>query len=150
MSTFYFYPSTNRWPSLQGIGKPSWSLLLNLCLKFTAWPRDLTIICMCGIQRWGSHSKIMLNHYCIQSESMQFIMWLVKHIFTPELRLAITKWLNTYWLKTFWVLFFINLFQKIFHFDIEVMCVGLLHKMCKKSRGVNVFWRHCSKHIGFV
>jgi hypothetical protein len=39
---FYFDPSTNRCPSLQGIGKPPWSLWLNLCLKFAARLRDLT------------------------------------------------------------------------------------------------------------
>ena len=58
---------TNRCPSLQGIGKPPWSLWLNLCLKFNARLRDLTG----GVQMcvWGTEmryskmttSKIMLN-----------------------------------------------------------------------------------------
>ena len=58
---FLFYPSTNRCPSFQGIGKPPSSLWLNLCKKFTAQLKDLTDICMCGVQKLGSHSKIMLN-----------------------------------------------------------------------------------------
>jgi hypothetical protein len=58
MSAFiYFYPSTNRCPSLWGIKKPPWSLWL----KFTTRLRDLTDNCMCGVQRWGSHSTIMVN-----------------------------------------------------------------------------------------
>ena len=40
---------------LRGTGKPPWSLWLNLFLKFTAWLKDLTDHCMCGVQRWGSH-----------------------------------------------------------------------------------------------
>jgi hypothetical protein len=52
-----FYPSTNRFPSLWGIGKPPWSLWL----KFTTRPRDLTDNCMCRVQRWGNRSKTMLT-----------------------------------------------------------------------------------------
>ena len=37
------------------------SLWLNLCLKCTARLRDLSVICMCVVQIWVSHSKIMLN-----------------------------------------------------------------------------------------
>ena len=49
---FFFYPSTDdRCPSLQGIGKPPWSLWLNLCLKCTARQRDLRDTCICGVQR---------------------------------------------------------------------------------------------------
>ena len=57
----HFYPSTNRCLSLRGIGKPPWSLWLNLCLKFTARLWVLTDNCMSGVERWGSHSKIMFN-----------------------------------------------------------------------------------------
>uniref|UniRef100_A0A8C7NGC5 Tetratricopeptide repeat domain 39A n=1 Tax=Oncorhynchus mykiss TaxID=8022 RepID=A0A8C7NGC5_ONCMY len=46
MSFFYFYPSTNRCPSLRGIGKPPLSLWLDLCLKFIARLRDLTDNCI--------------------------------------------------------------------------------------------------------
>ena len=59
-SAWFFYPSTNRCP-LWTIGKPPWSLWLNLYFKFIAWLRDLTDKCICGVQRWGSHLKIMLN-----------------------------------------------------------------------------------------
>ena len=77
-----FYPSDNRCPSLRGIGKPPWSLWLNLCLKFTLRLRDFTDNCMCGVQRRGSHKKITLNS--AHSETMQ-LLCLVKYIFTPEL-----------------------------------------------------------------
>ena len=42
---------------LQGIAKPPWSLLFNLCLKFTAQLRDLTV---CVGYR-DEVPKIMLN-----------------------------------------------------------------------------------------
>ena len=62
MPSFYmFYTPTNRFPSLQGIGKPPWSLWLNLCLQFSVQLWDLTDNCMCGVQRLGSNSKIMFN-----------------------------------------------------------------------------------------
>ena len=63
-----FYPSTNRCPSLRGIGKPPWSLWLNLILKFTD-------NCMCGVQRWGSYSKVMLNTIIAHRVSPCNLLW---------------------------------------------------------------------------
>ena len=100
MSAFYemFYPSTNRSPSLRGNEKPPWSLGLNLYLKFTVRLRDLTGNCMCGLQRLGSYSKIMLNTItadrvnpcnllCVLLSNFLRLKWF---------RLGITKGLNTY------------------------------------------------------
>ena len=98
MSAFYFLPiyCTNRCPSLRGIGKPPWSLWFNLCLKFTARLRDLTDNCMCGVQRWCSHSKIMLNTV---SPCNLLCDLLSKCLILNLFRHPITKGLNTYWLK---------------------------------------------------
>jgi hypothetical protein len=54
-------------------------------LKFTARLRDLTDNCVCGVQRWGSQSKIMLNTFIAKNNESMQRMWLVKLHFTPEL-----------------------------------------------------------------
>jgi hypothetical protein len=71
---------------LRGIGKPPWSLWLwNLCLKFTTQLRDLTDNCMCGVQRWGSQSKILLTTIIAHRVSPCKLLCFVKQMFTPEL-----------------------------------------------------------------
>ena len=100
MSAFkVFYTPTKRCP-LRDIEKPSWSLWLNLCLKFTAQLRDLTDNCMCGLQRRSSHSKIKLNIIIAHRISPYNLLYdlLSKCILLNLFRLAITKGLNTYWL----------------------------------------------------
>ena len=79
------YPSTNRCPSFCDTLENTPGLWLNLCLKFTALLRDLTDNCMCGVHRWGSSFKIMFETIIAHSESIQLIMWLVKHMFTLKL-----------------------------------------------------------------
>ena len=103
-----FYPSTNRCPFLQGIGKPPRSLWLNLCLKCIAWLIDLTDNCMCGVQRWGSYSKIMLNTIIAHRMSPCNLLYdlLSTFLLLNVFRLSITKGLNMYWLKTFQLFIF--------------------------------------------
>ena len=104
---FLFYPSNESCPSLRSIGKPPWSLWLNPCLKFTAWLRDLTDNCICGVQRLGSHSKIILNTIIAHRVNPCNVLC-EKHIWLLNLfRLAITKGLNTYWLKTLQLFIFL-------------------------------------------
>ena len=54
---FYVYPSTNRCPSLRGIGKPHGSLWLSLCLKFAA---RLIIVCV-GTEVIATYNVICLG-----------------------------------------------------------------------------------------
>jgi hypothetical protein len=105
---FFFYPSTNRCPSLWDSIKPPWSLWLNLCLKFSCRLMDLTDTCMCGVQRWGSHSKIMFNTIIAHRVSPWnlFCDLLSTFLLLKLFRLAIKMGLNTYWFKTFQLFIF--------------------------------------------
>ena len=97
----------------KALKKPTWSFSLNLYLKCTAQLRDLTDNCMCGVQRWDCHWKIMLNtiiaHRLSQCNLLCNLLstFLLLNLF----RLTITKGLNTYWLKTLQVFVF-NSFVK--------------------------------------
>jgi hypothetical protein len=69
---------------MQGIGKPPWSLWLNLYLKFTTRLRDLTV---CERYRNGVVIQSPCNLLCDLLSTL-----LLLNLF----RLAITKGLNTY------------------------------------------------------
>ena len=120
----FFYPSTNSCHYSWGIGKLPWSFRLDLCLTFSARLRDLTDNCTCGVQRWGSHSKVMLNTIICNSLCDLLSTFLLLNLF----RLAITKGLNTYWLKTFQLFIFysfVNISKSIIPlWQCGVLCVG--------------------------
>jgi hypothetical protein len=116
---FYFvHPSTNWCPSLQAIEKPSWSLWLDLNMKCTTQLRNLTYNCMCGVQRWGSHSKIMLTTIIEHGMSPCNLLCnlLSTFLHLNLFKLDITNGLNTYWLKTFQrrkiIIIILNMFYK--------------------------------------
>jgi hypothetical protein len=142
MSAF-FYPSTNRCTSLRSIRKPPWSFWLNLCLKFTARLRDLTDNCMCGVQRRGSHSKIIFNTLFAQRVSPCNLLCdlLSTFLLLNVFRFAMATSLNTYWLKTF-QLFIFNSFVKVAKkhnstLTLWGICnVGCNTTTCVKSQGV--------------
>jgi hypothetical protein len=77
--------------------------VVDLCLKCTARLRDLTVNCMCGEQRRGSHSRIMLNTIIVHRVSPYNLLCdlLSTFLLLNLFRLAITKGLNTYWFNTF-------------------------------------------------
>ena len=87
---------TSTSPSSQGVGKPLW---LILCLKFTTRLRDLPDNCMCWVQRWGSHSNIMLINTIIahRVSPLNLCDLLSKCVVLNLFRLAITNGWNTYW-----------------------------------------------------
>ena len=119
---FFFYLSNYRCPSLRCIGKPHRSLWLNLCLKCTARLRDLTDNCMCRVQRWGSHSKIMLNTIIAHRVS-PWSMWL-KDIFTPELIYACHKKGDYYFSFSFFIHFSKLSENTIQLWQYRILCVG--------------------------
>ena len=137
MSAFLFF---THLPSLQGIRKPPWSLWLNLCLNFTARLRDLTDNCMCGVQRWVSHSKIMLNTIIGVSPCNILCDLLSKFLILNLFRLAITKGLITYWLKTFQLFIsdeFVNIYLK---HNSTLTLWGITHHLNLIKHIFNLFW----------
>ena len=61
MSAFLFIFTSIGALFLRCIENLPMSLWLNLWLKYATRLRDLTYHFMCGVQRWGSYSKIMLT-----------------------------------------------------------------------------------------
>jgi hypothetical protein len=100
MPAFFFLPIYQSVPFF--FVKSPWSLGLNLCLKFTDRLRDLTDNCMCGLQRWACHSKIMLNTIIVHRVSPCNLLCdlLSKPLLLNLFWFAIRMGLNTYWLKT--------------------------------------------------